>query len=484
MKTRKAGTLAAFMWLAVASQAAFGQVCEPKEKPDECFDRVAREGQAAAESDAVRAEIHAADTEKNDVQATNAGVDTAAAGTASTTRNFLPLLRFAGLVGDGVTTEDGLIAFDVNFLLPTPRRDDAQLRILVNPAPQLYQPLADALNATDNVALREELAGGLSDTDDLRVSFTYGKKGDRLGRDFDEYRKVFTSLVNASLDVGEVRDRTGYSAFLGKEIAAVGSVAPALVQGADLDLRFEQIPDGALRDEFMQGVARFATQRRLREEQLTARAAANGLDRFSQLVANQPQLYVNVERRLPQSLIGPDETTVVLTWERGVASLRDYDKSAPAGCDGRALATLQRAPAPCLAAYAAYVGANSAALDAAKRTSLSLEYAKVDRYVLVEPQSAVSLTVPGSEKLAASFSFGGNVRGGRVGERFDVLIKYEHAEDDAVLNDRTVAGFTFSRKTGDSVFPVTVLYASKGELAGDDGDELTINFGMAFELIR
>lgn len=50
--------------------------------------------------------------------------------------------------------------------------------------------------------------------------------------------------------------------------------------------------------------------------------------------------------------------------------------------------------------------------------------------------------------------------------------------------DRAIFGLAYSRKMGESIVPVTLLYSYDGEFSGDMGDRLTIHFGMAFELIQ
>ena len=50
--------------------------------------------------------------------------------------------------------------------------------------------------------------------------------------------------------------------------------------------------------------------------------------------------------------------------------------------------------------------------------------------------------------------------------------------------DRAIFGLAYSRKMGESIVPVTLLYSNNGEFSGDTGDQLTINFAMAFELSK
>jgi hypothetical protein len=63
----------------------------------------------------------------------------------------------------------------------------------------------------------------------------------------------------------------------------------------------------------------------------------------------------------------------------------------------------------------------------------------------------------------------------------DFLLKYERRQQQRPerSDDRRV----HRARHGDSVFPVTVLYSNEGELAGDTGNEITVNFGMAFDMI-
>jgi hypothetical protein len=240
----------------------------------------------------------------------------------------------------------------------------------------------------------------------------------------------------------------------------------------------------------MAGVAAAALKQRDTEMFLGSQVSARQLDRFADLVANQPQLYVSLERRLGSELTGPPRTSVELTWERGLVSLADFDREAPEACRQAALASAAVASAQCVDAYSAFVTNNLARIDSAGRSALSLEYSKVDRYAFSRPLNGIAVAVPSAEKLAASFTFGrkfaaaerGEVLGGDA--RMDFIVKYEHSDDETVLNSRTVAGLTFSRKLGDSVLPVTLLYSNKGEIAGDSGSEISVNFGLAFELIQ
>jgi hypothetical protein len=250
----------------------------------------------------------------------------------------------------------------------------------------------------------------------------------------------------------------------------------------------------------MAGIAAAAAQHKNSERFLGELVTGNQLHRFADLVANQPQLYVSLERRLGSELTGPQRTSVDLTWERGLVSLGNFYKDAPDGCkQDQLVATTVApptgdpppwAPATCLTAFKNFVMENEDAINSAGRSAFSLRYSKIERYAFSRPLSGLNVTVPSTEKLAASFTFGRKFvaaeRRAIVGDdsRVDFIVKYEHSDDETVLNSRTIAGFTFSRKLGDNIVPVTLLYADKGEMAGDSGSQITVNFGMAFQLIQ
>ena len=175
--------LAALLTLGV-SAAAHGQSCEPADTILACWQRFMPAPPQTSAPGEVRRSLDEIET----------GSDSSE-GIASSVKNFLPLLRVAGLAGSGDSSSDsGLVAVDLNFLFPG-LGDNGQLQAVLNTDPQIYEPLATALSAFDPGTDPMDLIGqNLSDADDYALNFTYGLSSKTKGRNLEQHRTQFENL--------------------------------------------------------------------------------------------------------------------------------------------------------------------------------------------------------------------------------------------------------------------------------------------------
>ncbi|HTE40212.1 MAG TPA: hypothetical protein VK629_05250, partial [Steroidobacteraceae bacterium] len=144
----------------------------------------------------------AADATKDKLERFETGLGGGAPELGTTTRNFLPLLAFSGLLSDADgNNSDSLYAIDLNFLIPGLANDNnAQLKAILNTDPRLFGPTKEALDIATGDAVRSDaLQGRLSASDDYTIAFTYSLINDKFGRSFEQYRYRFSNLFEAAI---------------------------------------------------------------------------------------------------------------------------------------------------------------------------------------------------------------------------------------------------------------------------------------------
>jgi hypothetical protein len=404
------------------------------------------------------------------------GVDTQGVRTAASTKNFLPILSAAGLVGDDEASgSQGTLNIDLNFLLPTGGSDkNTQLKAVINTRPSLFEPLTGVVTE-DRAAALEDTLGDLSDYGFV-LSYNLWNSGN--GRNFHFYRGRFSALVE-----GIVGPAKPVSADFASLVAMLGELP-----GEDLEqLPLSQIPADR-RAHFIRALESFAQNEAAIEADLMARVDDAGLRYFADLVSNQPQLYFSLESRIREDLVGPNELAARLTWEFGFANLNAYEKSYGRACraldePGRQFdESLLR---ECASTYSDYVNANRSRIRSGERFALSFEWVRVDDLHIVLPEDEVDLQVEGTSKLVAAVGYGRLLMLDPTQEpslRIDASARYEDVSDDPTRQNRLVISVTLTKRFGDLSIPISVVYSNHGEYLGDVDERLSANIGIAFDV--
>lgn len=232
-----------------------------------------------------------------------------------------------------------------------------------------------------------------------------------------------------------------------------------------------------------------------------------GLNVFSQLVSNQPQLHFGAKWRTREDVLGGDEGTLNLTYEW---SLLNLNRVLGKECR-RNMRTLTNAGKTCLERYRDQVRENKDNLTAGTRFSAKFEYvdtkgATVDLAALgieqpdtpMDTDSMMGAAMGGGDpaplmvEIKSETKLVGTVGYSRLfgqGEgsalaRLDFQASLENVDSDDPMRekDRLVASLTVTRKWGNVSVPFGIVWANHGEYLTDVDEKLSTHIGIKFNL--
>ena len=464
---------------AVPAQAA--ETCSDNETVGACWDRI-RQTVVSEAAEGVATE------EKTDLEKKPTGEDTSGTTLQSTTKSFLPLLALSGLLGKGGVVENqGDIIVDLNFLLPGGLGGkNSQLQAVAKTEPVLVGAVREALPEVSRAELSGQLEDLISAGDDLVVSFAYNMQGLNRGRNFELYRARYQALVEPFV-----------TALVNQQAKADTAIVEALSEVActgatDLDeVTFDQVgktcgpgPALAAKAQVAKAALAFYAPLGALRENLTAA----GLDRFAELVANQPQLHVSVKRSERDPLVGANTTAGKLTYEWARVNLAAAMRE---DCHRRLESVATADPdfvEECTRQYNRYVTTHDAAIATGERFSLSLEYESIEPLVvplstLLPASGLTDLRFPSSKKRIAALGWSRNFAGlENEPTRLDLVARYEDVTDDPARQDRLVATATFNLKVAGMDVPLGIVYANHGEYLGEVDRQLSAHLGIKINL--
>jgi hypothetical protein len=420
----------------------------------------------------------AGDQQEEELRRQPTGVDTGGANLATNTKNLLPLAALSGLLGAAPGEDEGTLVFDLNFLIPATGPQgarNAQLQAVVNTEPQISELLRNALPEEDRDDLAGQLGDGLGDLSDYSIRFTYNHANRSFGRSFALYAKRFGALSHAA--TSSVR-LPGLN--IQQLLEIIRDTAPN--SGIDTDTKFQDMPAG------VGGRVLLATEEKARDfagfETLATRAIGTaGLARFHELLDNQPQFNVTAEKKLRDSLIGPDELSVKVTYEW---SAMNFNNSMSEECH-RALDSGQQTPtaADCLSQYTLFVTKNQDAIARGNRFSFTGEYTDIDEDTIdpgLDGVDPIALESVNRIILSAGWSRDFNLGGEPVA--MDLVAEYQDISDDPLRRDRGVATLTFTRQFNNMSIPFGIVYANHGEFLPEVDEKLSAHIGLRFNLFN
>jgi hypothetical protein len=414
-----------------------------------------------------------------DLEQKATGVDTAGTNLNSTTKNFLPLMSLAGLLGSTAggagDSSAGTVAIDLNFLLQAATKDkNAQLQAVVNTKPTLYSPFKALLPEASRDQVATALEKQLGSLADYSLNFTYELINDRFGRGFDWYRPQLSRLLTeAQKRVIEEGGSVGPDTALFK-LAAIFQEAGEKVPDDPTNMRFDQAPQ-RLRQQLLTTVESAARQESELSGQLNAAIQAAHLSSFADLVSNQPQFHFSAKQILREQLADPNELSAKLTWEMGFVNIGDFQRK-----HGNAASDKEY-----LDAYEQYVADNADRITRGDRVSLSLEYGKINNLRIMVPTQQLDHTFPGVTKLIGSAGYGRifqEDKAAQTSTRLDFVASYENVSNDPMRQNRLLATLTVTRKTKDFSIPFGVVYANRSEFLTDVNRKLSAHVGLKFDL--
>lgn len=488
------GGLLLFATTSLSAVAAEPFACEEAEKLHECEERaqiLAKEKLdiPAFKNDVLKAgsnlisEVHE--------RLLNLPIGATVGQALSTTTSLLPNFNLAGLPASG--KDGGAIKGDWNLGLPGAEANNSQLRLLAAPEPTLAQPVIDAVNAAGSSV--DALKQRLDVTDDLSAQFTWSLTGHGFGRNLDQYRDGLSSLLL----------RTLLSSELAKsDNALLNSFPEDCVGGAPSDTQIKKIKAHILAlptekrascDALLEAVLAEMEQvgqkygERL-QSFATARQSA-GLDRYADLVSNQPQLTVSVKHSERAPLVGASLTAVRVSYETGWVNLNSFLRHDGEPCLGhnkfgwgQAVGDAT-ASETCLTAYSNYVSRKAKALETQDRLSAWLEYAHLDDINLTQAVDGVDLAIEGGDRYTAGLGYGrvlwqeGDDK--PMSTRIDASGRFERYQNDDSRQDRLVYSVVLTQKVGVLNIPLVLAYADKSEYKGSEEDGLLANLGLSYD---
>lgn len=465
---RKTITLLFAVLLTITRAGAAQVACNDPETIADCWTKIYKGTDVVAV---------AASAAKSDLEKKTTGVDSFASDLSSTIKNFLPL--FDGLVESQTLSDDGT-ALTLNLNLPflsfgNGRNFQTQA---IFRKPVLFEGLKTAFPESVRAARTEALDKKLDNTDDASLVLSYNMATARTGRSFEQYRNLHSALFQAIVE--KVPDGSGII------LLALGQLAqdnPDIFPPNSGDMKFESIKDPGLRELAKSLVERSASAASEHRTALEERANAQGLDLFADLVNNQPQFYVSVAQRSRRDLVGPDELSGKLTYEKGFLNINKLRRQLGESC--LASASSGAAAPDCLTTYSKWIKENRQRIKAGERISLAVEYEKEEAYSFQAPTDHVDVQLPTSHKLMATFSYGRYLMFTTENQntRLDISAKYEDFSKDASRRDRGTGSITITRKISESMsLPIGLVYANHGQFLGEVDKKLSVHFGLKFNL--
>lgn len=400
----------------------------------------------------------------------------------STIENFLPDFQLASLLneGDAFAGKDQ-IQVDFSFLLNGTVGDDnnAKLRAVINRNAELSKDLT----ATFGAEVLAPFADDIGTFDDVQYSFSYNITNKKYGRSTQPHRERFRALVE------QVRHA--------QSVQAVQKSTRDLILKLGTDQRWDKynlsgsLTDDQILNQFSGSEEDRAAFIRLRKQifeankisqvALSTAVTSAKLNRFYELVANQPQLQLALDYRSRDPLVGADEFSFKVNYEVGFTNINSLRKEIAKNCAESASQSCQ------FRIYQSYMTQEErlAGLKSGSRLSFGLKYSDVSdhRYELAN----TPFLKKGGSKLEGSVAYGRTLVRNLDLEpvmRVDAGIKFEEYLNDTEGNDRFVANVTFTRKLKNGMsIPFGIEYANKTEFLSDDSKQFGGHIGFKYDFL-
>lgn len=418
---------------------------------------------------------------------------------AGTITDFLPYFQFAV---DSVTPSDDGKAVVVSFN-PVRVAKTWQLKLSATAAePEPFARLLDEVPEDARAAVKEDIAGRLTDFDDVTWAATLGvqpgdaalTKSTRWGRDPELYRPIVRVLARGFAD--EIQKLA--TTELVKKTRFAESHYETILSAA-----FKRQPDtltfGEIRAAIESGrlpgfdfedfVAALVANEKVLVD-LDTKFAAFRMDRLSPLIHNQPQLVFTASYRDRAELAGQDAYALTARLEWGTRNLNTVLRRF---ADLEPSAAMTEAPSSLFTAYRDVVGATGdPEPKSGWRGTASLTYQRLDRQSLdyAFTGGSVALEVPEVDEWCGKVQFSRfadwhemTISGESVKPRLDLAFEVVEVNGDPMRQDRRIAKITYDLPIAKAVtIPVTLVYANKSEFLGEPDDQLSAHIGLSYKL--
>ncbi len=449
----------------------------PRMTVTDCFSELVPSTLEALLPDAEKQVAERAATEEVQVKAAPTGVPAIDSTAGSSLRDFLS--RFLVGMENGNLSDDGnALTVDYNLRLSDLGKRVVKIQGVIR-KPTLWEPFATSL---DSDSSRDKLGGKLNDFDDITLSLTYAPENMRMGRSLEPHRKMFRAALNA------VGSRTPSDALreLVEQFRAMKNANPAAfasVEDFD-DLVFDDIKDLDAQEEIREKTIAAARGIVTSRVDFDKRYDAAGLNLFSDLLNNQPQLYVSLSTREREALVGPRGRSLKATYELGFVNLNSFRDEAGDQCD-------DMSSAACVAAFTDYAQRSDVQAGSAEsnRVAISLEYNDLDDYDITGEDITTPFHVEGTRKWSGSIAYGRMLvkRDAATHDgRIDFSLTYEDlSSKDANVDNRWVASAIYTQKISDALsLPFGVVWSNHDADVPDSDKRVSAHFGLVFKMLQ
>jgi hypothetical protein len=471
--------------------------CRGDESFNACFGRISGEVDAAAPdvatavaTEKVSAEQAAKEAVEKELAKAQTGADTGGTATAATLTDLAPFFDALGLLSTG-DSADGTLALDLNMLIPVQQveNNNAQLKLILNTQPEPLDQLVQAFGETVRQERKDALQKDISTFGDAQLSFKWSLVNSHFGRDY----RVLRPLI-APIHEGVVRTvradapKTATLKFLAvltkltQELKKADALRPAAAGPSSPNAPIESLPiSDSLKSELAQATADAARERAAGTEAIQAELVRTRIDRLAELVEQQPQLLFSVSHDIRDEIVGPEKTSVTLTWEGSRANLSAFLGGDGADCAKKEVADGKDTYKLCVSELQKYIGDDALYLKQQFRWKLSASFQRVQKLTLRYPDDAVELNLPKTDRFEVAFGLGRALGTVANSDRIDFELAYDsNLDNDTTNKERVKATLTYLRRIGDTDMPFSIVYANKNEFLGEVDHQISLHLGLKF----
>lgn len=446
----------ALAFIALLAAPVIAQECTRDDTISTCLDRFVPPPDAEAET-------------AEDVAATAAtGLTNSSSPAESSLKDFLSIL--AASMETATTSQQGqAFTFDWNPSVAMAQRLGIKLQ-----ATFVDTELNDAVSTSlaANAAELEKLSDSLEFGDDTKLSGYVQPNTFTNGRSVLPQRDWFRPMAAVKL------------APRGDEVLEQGDIADDLKLGTLTKFANDQDTGQPLSDETLVN-QRIERVEALGRKMKAARAQFRPFfQAFAKLLNNQPQYYGAVSYQARRNLIGPNEWSARFTYEFAGNNLNAFRK-ANAECKEMTAANA----ADCATKLQAFADATRPGIE---RIALSLEYHKVNRRWINDPEAGLDLGYPRSRSFLGTLAFGTTMapvlplrteENGVGDARLDFTAKYELPEDNDSDQKGFVGTLTYTQKINATFsLPLSFVYSDHESDLVNVQKRFSARFGLMYKL--
>lgn len=415
----------------------------------------------------------AGDTAEEAEEQTETATETAATGITNTAspaesslKDFLTLL--AASMESATTSEEGqAFTFDWNPPLGFTEKWGVKLQASFAET-QLNDEVTKLL--ADNAEEIEELKDSLEFGDDARLSGFVEPVNARSGRSMNPHRTWFRPMRDAML--------SGRREELRQQRELLTKHRMLATQAFENNRTGEPPTDEQIDERIADFVA-------LGKELQEARAGRSSFFMaFAKLLNNQPQLYGAVSYHARRNVIGPNEWSGKFTYEFARNNINSFVKKND-DCKDITIAEGES----CAGKLKDFADAAKPGIE---RFALSLEYHRVNRRWIDDPDAELEFGFPRTRSFVGSLAFGSTMapmlplrtETNGVGDaRIDFTAKYELPEDDESEEKGFVGTLTYTQKINETFsLPLSLVYSDHESDLINVQKKFSARFGLMYKL--